>query len=824
MKHLKPIRTVWAIALFFAVAIRSVAQIAPSEFVGNPNNWRDKSDLALIGQYEGFTVSSPESKASSAKPNGFLWRVKLANNGFIEFPELTNLGDITLHLAGGAPNEVQVYGVNYDYHYIRIDKKNMDDQWETFANVGTAMPKAEMCKAYTVGCNFADAVKIRIFNASGYSVWVYAMDVTAYGSSSSSDRLPYSFNASDMPKPTSGALPQPANGATWRSALLGADGNGRLVYNADASGFKLPDFSHAGYRNGNAPIPDVAVVKTISPVAGDNTAHIQSAIDQVGAMPLNADGIRGALLLAKGLYEVTGPLYINYDGVVVRGEGNGADPAHNTVVYDSYRDPDGKGAWRSVILMGNKTSDNWDNGKNNVENVLDDVVPVGANSIRISRNENYAVGDLVCIYHPCTDTWLQAINYGEVGDNETLYKPWGTSTAPIYYHRAVTKVAHNGNETLLEFDAPVFYTLRKTWSQSQVWRFNRVAMQHIGLENLRVDCAAKSIPDENHSWNCVGVRNADNCWLRDVAAAHFGQAGFFTERATAVTFERCFALDPVGEVTGERMYNFNQASRSQLILYKECYARGGRHNFVSNGTSTVSGCVVYKCKSEGSRTSSEGHRIWSQGMLFDSYEDFNPVSNSTMLVTLGFYNRWNMGSGHGWAMAHGVMWNCNMRTDHSTPEAQANSSANTRSGIYCEKPPTAQNYAIGCWVENSADIKTYRKVLGYVEGTNQAGLEPASLFEAQLNDRRVATSVPQTPQKGSLAQVTYLASMGALVLSSHEIIEQVDVYNLLGCKVYSAAPRSGHFSLTAANLPNGILLVTLKTKMGTETHKVRVGL
>lgn len=811
-------RTLFTIMFLLMGLSTTFAQIEATAFQGNPNNWSDKSDLASIGQSAGFNIKSSESKASSAKPNGFFWRFKLSANGFVEFPELKNLGNITLHIAGGAPNDVQVYGVDYDYKSINIDKMNVQGDWETFETVGNAMPKAEMCKTYTVNCNVQEAVKIRVFNASGYSIWVYAMEVTPFGSVAT-DRLPYAFNANDMPPSNSGAVPYPTAGTPWNSKLLDMDANGKLTYNKDNNGFILPDFSHAGYQNGNQPIPDVPVVKTISPIEGDNTEHIQQAINEVGALPLNNNGIRGALLLTKGLYEVKGPIYLNFDGVVLRGEGNQADPATNTVIYDSYRDPDAKAAWRTVLLVGNKTADNWNASKTDEEPILDNVVPVGSKVVRIAKNSNYQVGDLVCIYHPCTDAWLAAINYGEVGNNPDVYKDWTAGTAPIYYHRTVTKVTHQANETLVEFNAPVFYTLQKALSQSVIYRFTRVSLQNIGIENLRVDCAAKTIPDENHSWNCIGFKNADNCWARDVVTTHFGQAGFFTERATGITFERCMALDPVGEVTGERMYNFNQASRSQLILYKECYARGGRHNFVSNGTSTVSGCVVYKCKSEGSRTSSEGHRIWTQGMLFDSYEDFNPISNSTSLVTLGFYNRWNMGSGHGWAMVHGVMWNCNMVTDHTTAEAKANSANNTRTGIYCEKPPTAQNYAIGCRVENSSDVKTYKKSIGYVEGTNQSDLQPASLFEAQLFDRQNNLSALR-PLYQKQACITFDSKQQLLHIENDESVSMVSVFNIQGELIFTSAPNTENVSLSTQHWHSGLTIISVTSRHGTQTQKV----
>lgn len=796
-----------------------MAQINPAQLIGDPNNWPDKTQLSTIGQSAGFTILSSESKASSAKPSGFEWRFKLAANGYIEFPELTNLGTITLHLAGGAPNATQVYGQDFDYNTIDIQKKTSTSAWETINTAGSSMPKAEMCKSYTSTVNSEDAISIRVLNSSGYSIWVYAIEVTAFGVVPQ-DRLPYQNYDNDMPKPGSGSLPYPRSGVEWKSKLIDIDETGKLSYKPDENGFLLPDFSHAGYMNGNTSIPDVPIVKTISAVEGDNTDHIQNAIDEIGAKPLNNDGIRGALLLKKGLYEVKGPIYLKHEGVILKGEGHGADPVENTVIYDSYRDPDGKSNWRSVLLVGNKSADNWNANKRDEENILDDIVPVGAKTIRIKQNKNYKEGDLICIYHPCSNAWLASINFGEVGNDPDKYKDWTTNTAPIYYHRTVTSVSHIGEETIIEFNAPVFYTLKKALSQSVVYKFDRIALQNIGIENIRVDCAATQIPDEDHSWNSIGFVNADNCWARDVVAVHFSQAGFFTQRATGITFERCYALDPIGVVSGERMYNFNQAARSQLILYKECYARGGRHNFVSNGTSTVSGCVVYKCKSEGSRTSSEGHRIWSQGMLFDSYEDFNPKSNNTTLATLGFYNRWNMGSGHGWAMVHGVMWNCNMVTDYNTPEAQANSNKSTKSMIYCEKPPTAQNYAIGCWVEDPAYIKTYRKSIGYVEGTNTPGIKPESLYAAQLNDRRGAPTNLMTQPKNIDLKVIYDKDLGQIEIKNIEIIEELKIFNIYGQKIFNSTPMATNSTISTFRNNTGLILIEIKTKQETQVKKL----
>ena len=84
--------------------------------------------------------------------------------------------------------------------------------------------------------------------------------------------------------------------------------DGKLVYVADSLGNKIPDFSNAGYKGGGVPIPYVAIKETVWPVPGDNSANIQAAIDSVSALPLDASGFRGAVLLKMGTYELEKPL------------------------------------------------------------------------------------------------------------------------------------------------------------------------------------------------------------------------------------------------------------------------------------------------------------------------------------------------------------------------------------------------------------------------------------------------------------------------------------------------------------------------------------
>src|SRR5688572_31129844 len=89
-----------------------------------------------------------------------------------------------------------------------------------------------------------------------------------------------------------------------------AGGGDRLVHVPDERGNIIHDASHAGYQGGGVAIPGVPVRATVWPVAGDNSAHLQAAIDRVSSEVPDANGFRGAVLLRAGYYRVAAPLRI----------------------------------------------------------------------------------------------------------------------------------------------------------------------------------------------------------------------------------------------------------------------------------------------------------------------------------------------------------------------------------------------------------------------------------------------------------------------------------------------------------------------------------
>src|SRR5690625_3435812 len=96
-------------------------------------------------------------------------------------------------------------------------------------------------------------------------------------------------------------------------------GQNRLHHFSDAAYKRIPDFSHAGYMVACECLDRIPVRKTLGPVDGDNTPHIQRAIDEISSRKPDENRLRGAVLVEPGLYSIRNNLFIRASGVVLRG-------------------------------------------------------------------------------------------------------------------------------------------------------------------------------------------------------------------------------------------------------------------------------------------------------------------------------------------------------------------------------------------------------------------------------------------------------------------------------------------------------------------------
>jgi hypothetical protein len=471
-----------------------------------------------------------------------------------------------------------------------------------------------------------------------------------------------------------------------QSPVISLRENGSLFYHADEQGNRIPDFSHCGYMGQDKPIPDIPIRIVVRPIEGDNTARLQAAIDYVSSLPVDAGGIRGSILLLKGRYKVRGGLYISTSGVVLRGQGMGPD---DTVLIAAGQDR------RTLIRIAGRNDRMNPTGKSYL--ITDEYVPVGSRSFHLNTTEGLRIGHRINIIRPSTKEWIDAIGMAGFGGGLGAWRGWKPDSRDLMWDRVIKSI--DGNLVLV--DAPITTSIEARFGGAVVEPYSWPGrVSHVGVENIRCESAFDhhNPRDESHSWMAVTMENVENAWVRQVTIMHFsGSAVAIWESCKQVTIRDCVSLAPISENGGYRRHTF--FTMGQLTLFLHCRAEHGRHDF-STGHCAAGPNAFVQCEASLPLTSSGPIESWSSGTLYDNV---NVDGGSLELRNYG-----STGQGIGWAAANSVLWQCNA------------------SIICCDNPPTATNWAFGCWGELSGD--------GMWRSSNDF-VEPKSLYSAQLADR-----------------------------------------------------------------------------------------
>lgn len=476
--------------------------------------------------------------------------------------------------------------------------------------------------------------------------------------------------------------------------------NGKLVYTPYANQGqtnainRVPDFSHSGYRGGGVSLPVLPVAETITPVEGDCRALIQDAINRVSALTPDANGFRGAILLKRGLYLVEGSLYIRTSGVVLRGEGNGTT---GTVLNATQ-----KSQHTLIILQGSGSG--YGEVAGSKARITQDYVPAGATSFEVAAGHSFAVGNKVVIQRTPNEDWITLLDVAQYG--------WVASGYKTTFERSITAV--NGN--VITVDIPVMDPMEIRYGGGEVFKSNITGrISESGIENMRLESDFEGDSDESHGWNGIQFNRTENCWVRDVVVKYFGYAAVnLSNMSRFNTVQDCAMIDPKSVTTGSRKYSFNLEGNSTSNLFQRCITWGGRHDYVS-GSKVPGPNVFLDCVSENTQSDIGPHHRWATGQLYDN------VYGGQMRVQ----NRKEMGSGHAWAGAQIMFWNC----------------FSTKSDIKVESPAAARNWGVGC-------VGVTKNGNGYWESWGTHVL-PRSLYLQQLEDRLGAAAVQNiaTPEQ-----------------------------------------------------------------------------
>lgn len=515
------------------------------------------------------------------------------------------------------------------------------------------------------------------------------------------------------------------------TSLVYPGADGKLVYVADSLGNRIPDFSNAGYKGGGVAIPYVPVKATVWPVPGNNSDHVQAAIDRVSSMPPDASGFRGAVLLKMGTFLLEKPIAIKASGVVLRGEGMsdvgtiliGRQPKESQ--GPSFRRP-------ALITIGGDAGVKPQEETKQL--ITDKYVPVGAVSFNVASARNFRKGDKVLVRRNGNQDWIKAIGEDTLSVGRHRWNPF-----TITYDRTIINI--NGN--IVTIDAPVFTAIETRWGGGEIVKYIDERIEQAGIENLRgvseydpsVRTAAygnmdrgnfddpklryegeEYYSDENHYFNFINITNAKNVWVRNMSALHFAGSVVQSNAGTKwITVQDCESREPVSVRMGARRFTFQM--NGQFCLVQRCFSQKGRHSFVLQGSES-SGNVFFDCRAVNPYSTSEPHNRWVNGVLYD---------NVKAPLTARYWKDISIG----WAGANIVFWNC-------------------EGDFLIQSPPTAKNFSFGHIGVNAVIFNTplqdLTKPRGYIESLDRHVM-PGSLYLTQLKERLGEEAVRNVSKK-----------------------------------------------------------------------------
>ena len=483
-----------------------------------------------------------------------------------------------------------------------------------------------------------------------------------------------------------------------------------LHYATTAKGDRICDFSYAGYRAGGVALPDVLEKAKVTPMAGDCSDKIQAAIDSVSSMPL-VNEFRGAVVLAPGTYKCSKTLTLHTSGVVLRGSGSTRD---GTILQMT-------GAPHVCIVIGSKNEGQESKGKKKSKKkkelggnpgasggaieVADDYVPAGATSLTLQKSDAFQVGDLVRISRLATVEWIHFMGMDNLVSDG---KPglWLKEGKALTQDREIKSV--NGRQITWGMpltdciDASKLGASRATVQEI----FPDHNLSECGVENLRIE-AAPPKGDFLDAQN-IGVtfEGCEDCWLRNVSTLNQLPDVLVSELAERITLDSVVATHPTtvkkSSRSSGRATDFRLGGRQTLM--NQCSSSGNGSFYVSTADPESMLNVVLNCVFSGDG-SIQPHMRWSTGLLLDGCK----LRDGEIILR----NRRGMGSGHGWTMGWGVVWNCFAK------------------GIAVEQPPGSINWCVGSRGNYEMGSKNTKEWL-FSKGVP---VKPESLYLAQLRAR-----------------------------------------------------------------------------------------
>lgn len=442
---------------------------------------------------------------------------------------------------------------------------------------------------------------------------------------------------------------------------------------ADEQGRALADFSYAGYRYGEEPLPSkngsLTVDVTAFPFRANNrgtkdaTKAIQTAINYVSMRG------GGVVYLPPGTYRVApsfdrgAALSVMADDVVLRGAGRDQTFLLNTSTSMNRK---------SVIAVRPPVTGRWWIAPAGGRNLAADAF-AGSSSVKVYDPGSFSVGDLIVIRTEATPEWVASMG-----------SPFGWNAESMdatTFLRRVTSVSPDGR---IGLDIPLRadVLLRDAGTKPNVYLATR-HLTGIGIEDLSIGMlehrGGASLEDDVYESAAIRVTNVVDGWIARVGTYappqnrngyHILSEGIWLNDSRNVTVRDCIVRYPQYRGAGNGNGFLVRGSDN---LLERCDVVGARHSYTFAYWHTT-GNVVRDSSGAHASLASDFHAWLSaanlvEGMRLDgdwidatyrydgTYLQHGPTtSQSVIWNTVGLAPPDRPGYGFPGGLVHSVQW------------------------------------------------------------------------------------------------------------------------------------------------------------------------
>ena len=337
--------------------------------------------------------------------------------------------------------------------------------------------------------------------------------------------------------------------------------------------------------------------------------------------------------------------------------------------------------------------------------IADAYVPSGTTIFTVADAAGFSVGDTISIRRPVTEAWIKFVHMDDLvrdGKPQTWIKAGGTTNT----QRTITAI--DGKR--ITVDIPLSDSFDAKYLNPPGTKVMKIQppelISQAGVENLHIESPPQPINHTEAHFQALRI-NGQDCWARDLAIDETMNS--VAASGKRITLSHVSVTRKIAHVGSSKPAEF--APNASQVLLDRCSVSGDDIWFVATGGGQAGPMVILNCTFTG-KGSAESHQRWSTGLLYDNCRA--PEGGIEMR------NRGEMGSGHGWTLGWGVIWNCQAKD------------------FIVQNPPGAVNWLIGSSGPNKAAARPFDKtpeLPGGIVDSPDKEVAPKSLYLAQLAQR-----------------------------------------------------------------------------------------